>query len=98
MLADERRNKAIAPYTLSNCTSRQRRCALGRPPVARSLFVAVGNLEQRRFTPWASKNLQTGRQGAADKSHRHRHGRKASRRREAVAVVAVRAVEVADQP
>src|SRR5262245_27773609 len=66
--------------------------------MSRSLLVAIGNLEQRLLAPWASKNLEPGRQRTAGKAHRHRQGREAGRWREAIAVVSVRAVEVADQP
>src|SRR5262249_29872748 len=84
----------LPPYAT---ISRQRWRARRRTAMTGRLLVAVGDLEQRWLTPRPTKNLQPGRQRAMRESHRHGHRRESGRRREAIAVVAVRTVEVADQ-
>ncbi len=63
------------------------------------LLVRVRQLDQRRFRPCAAEERDPSRQQAAPRvTHRHLNRRKARRRRKELAVVAVRCVEIANQP
>src|SRR6516165_891836 len=67
-------------------------------PVPGRLLVTVADTDQNRLAPRPAQNLKAGRQVSAHETHRNGHRRKPGRRRNAGAVVAVRRVEIADQP
>ena len=62
------------------------------------LLIAVRDLEQRRFAPWTSENLNAGWQAATGETHWHGDGGKTRWRRKARAIVTVGRVEITDQP
>ena len=76
----------------------QRRRACWWAAVPGGLFVSVTDPDQGRLAPGSTKNLQPGRQCPMGKSHWDGHSRKARRRRKSIAVVAVRRIEVANEP
>ena len=63
----------------------------------RRLFIPVREREQRRLRPGAAYEGKSGWQHLARVAHRHGDRREAGGRREELAVVAVRRVQVADQ-
>src|SRR6516165_10624161 len=92
------RNGEPCTKPLAGRGSGQWRGARRRMPVPGSLLVTVADTDQNRLAPRPAQNLKAGRQVSAHETHRNGHRRKPGRRRNAWAVVAVRRVEIADQP
>ncbi len=67
-------------------------------PVPGRLLVGIADSDQNRLAPRPAQDLETGRQASAHEAHRDGHRRKPGWWGNAGAVVAVRRVEVADQP
>src|SRR5689334_5989031 len=77
----------------------ERRRGGGRPAVTGCLLVRVRETYQRWLRPCATEERDPRRQqAAAGVSHGNLDRREAGRRREELAVVAVRRVEIADEP
>src|SRR6185503_9591744 len=80
-------------------SSPERRRRRRRATMVSGLFVRIGEADERRLAPRPAEQLQPGRQRiAAGIAHRDRDRGKPGARREELAVVAARRVEIADEP
>src|SRR6186713_2639255 len=79
--------------------SRQRRCGVRRSSMTTRLFIRICESKKCRFAPGAPEELKTCRQAVAGcVAHRDGNRRISGRGCQELVVVAVRRVEVADQP